>query len=267
MSALEQLGLIDVRKRFKRTAWTIGRRPGRATGATLHFAGDVPVPNGLTVDRRAEGPAAVAAQREQLIGFIQRAYVPRHIYELGADGIQYPLIATASGEILLSRDIDSILWHCANATGNKWSIGVHAPVGGRQDVTPIQWQRITDIFGALILDFGMQGRAAVRGHCEWPRSDGKRQKSCPGPILMARLLAWRGGPSLPRMYRVTQDANIRQGQSRRFPIALGGTAVARRGQTFLVDDIDIGEMIGKENRWAHRADGLGFIHMSLLEPV
>lgn len=266
MSRLDQLGLVDVRNRFMRTPRAIGKRPGRAIGGTLHYAGEKAVPARLIVDRRADGATAIKAQREQLIRFIQDAYVPRHIHELGADGLQYHLLVTASGEILQARTIDDQLWHCANAIGNKWSIAVHLPLGGSQDVTPIQWQRTIDVFEAIISDFAGGSRSAIRGHCEWPRTDGIPQKICPGPILMPRLVGWRSATG-PRFYRVTADANIRQAPTRQSPVALNGMAIVRVGTpeaTFLVDEITTGERIGTENRWAHRADGLGFVHMSLL---
>lgn len=41
----------------------------------------------------------------------------------------------------------------------------------------------------------------------------------------------------------------------------------RAGERFLIDEIKIGQEIQGENRWAHRADQLGFIHLGALKKV
>lgn len=40
-----------------------------------------------------------------------------------------------------------------------------------------------------------------------------------------------------------------------------------KGERFLIDEIKIGQEIQGENRWAHRADRLGFIHFGALKKV
>ncbi len=62
-------------------------------------------------------------------------------------------------------------------------------------------------------------------------------------------------------YRVTvDDTKVRQGPGRNFPAAASMNA----GDTFVSDGITRGETIGGDDRWMHRADGLGFTHASLL---
>jgi N-acetylmuramoyl-L-alanine amidase len=61
-------------------------------------------------------------------------------------------------------------------------------------------------------------------------------------------------------YVVPQRVNIRQGPETRFPVA--GTL--ERGQQVYVDEVITGEMVAGENRWAHLADGRGFVWLRLL---
>lgn len=186
----------------------------------------------------------------------------------GADGIQYHFAVLSNGTVLKLRDFRQ-LWHCANAEGNAHSVAVHLPLGGRQDASTPQWEATTKLLELLMTGFCLPGRHLVRGHCEWPRSDGKGQSQCPGPILMERLRQWRGEDRKRRQYEVVVNAaNVRESPWRHVNnIALGGQAVMGKGNVFLGDAIVRGENIGGTDLWVHRADGIGFVHMSLLREV
>lgn len=240
------------------TGKTIGRFAAK-TSCTLHY----------------NGPAIAGVEtwsRARLMRFIRDVDVPNHLSRLNADGLQYHYVVTSSGEVLQTRDLDAILWHCANSTGNKESIAVHLPLGTGQTPAPEQWQATTRLFDTLIADFKMAGRSAIRGHKEWPKykSVGGRlvqvpNSLCPGEILMAMLRTWRG----MQRFRVTAPAGarVRQGPSVDFPVALGGRAVLPFGDVFDADKVLEGNPYQDNPYWAHRADGLGFVHMSVLESV
>jgi N-acetyl-anhydromuramyl-L-alanine amidase AmpD len=62
----------------------------------------------------------------------------------------------------------------------------------------------------------------------------------------------------------TQDANVRQGPGRAFPVVEIMTAGTVAGY----DPVPtVGESIGGNPNWAHRADQLGFVHTSILVPA
>ena len=82
-------------------------------------------------------------------------------------------------------------------------------------------RRVASLSGGI----GWASRHAIKGHREWPRSDGKPQKSCPGPILTRLLEQWRGALAGAATYRVAADvALIREGAGQQYRVALHGTA-------------------------------------------
>lgn len=246
----------DLRDGLARASWSIGRRAGAPTGATLHF-------NGPPV----AGAADVAACIRQL-----QADARYHMRAdtLHADGIQYHYAALPDGTIGILRDERDELWHSANTTGNRTHLAIHIPIGGAQTPTPAQWRACTDLFDALITRHNWPGRQVILGHREWPRSDGKPQKSCPGPILFRLLQQWRGQLGTPATYRVAYDGTrVRQGAGQQYPVALEGTAVLPRGAEIVVDAIVDGTAPAgsADRRWAHLASQIGFVHLSLVERV
>ena len=170
------------------------------------------------------------------------------------------------------RDLDAVLWHCANWDGNHNSVSIHLPLGGAQDATPPQWYALTTLFATLINIYGMAGPAAVFGHREWPKRDPRtglpaRQSECPGPAIYRRLAAWRLATPLA-LYRVTVPvALIRTGPGTTYPVALAGTAKLKAGHTFWSDAQIEGEVVGATSQWIHRNDGLGYVSAAILERV
>lgn len=259
MTRLATLGLGDLRRDLPRRSWEIGRNAHKTT-ITLHY-------NGPAVANRTH-----AAEIAQLIGDARYHMRPGGVGAAnGADGIQYHLAILSDGTFYQLRDLDAELWHCANAAGNSSSIAIHLPLGGTQDATAPQWQAFGVLSDALIADYRMAGRSAVRGHREWPRSDGKPQSTCPGPLLMARLIDWRqtrtSEPACLRFRVIVDVVNIREGKGTQYPVALHGTATLARGTVFDASEIVIGTPVAGDPRWVHRADQIGFVHMSCVEQV
>lgn len=233
--------LIDYRQKLPRANWSIGWRVGDPTSATLHY----------------NGPPVYRDPYDQLVIDAQYHIGPY----LRADGLQYHLAIMPNGEVLQCRDLNAVLWHCANTNGNKQSMSVHIPIGGNQQPTAAQWQSTVELFDWMRDRWGI-GRDRVYGHFEWPRSDGKPQSDCPGPHLKRRLIAWRD--DLTGRYEVVTDsANVRQAPTTNAPIA----TVYAKGHQFNADSIKTGQMIGGDTIWLHSADGLGFVHRSTVRKV
>lgn len=213
-------------------------------GITLHY-------NGPAVKDRSR-----AGELRQLAGdakYHRRAGV---ISRFGADGLQYHAVGLADGTILQTRPFDRQAWHCHNELGNTTHLAYHMPLGGQQDCTDVQWQA----FQWFVESRGFTP-ANVEPHCNWFAT------ACPGPFLLARLVNWQRGITQARgRFRVTHwAANVREGPGTGFPVALHGTAVLPPGHVFDADAIVSGTVHDGDPRWVHRADDLGFVHMSLLE--
>lgn len=245
--------MIDLRDKLPRAAWSIGRRYQAPGGATIHYNGP-PVGGAGDPDREIAQLAVDARYHMR----------PPAAGGIGGDGIQYHYAVLSSGLVCQLRDETAILWHCANARGNQTHIAIHLPLGGAQNATERQWRATTDLFNQLALRYGWPSRSVILGHREWPRSDGKRQKECPGPLIFRRLTLWRGelAPSSARSFRIAVDvANVRQGPGTAFKVA----GQMRAGELLIADAIVSGATVGGDTRWAHRSDGLGFVHWSCLE--
>lgn len=84
------------------------------------------------------------------------------------------------------------------------------------------------------------------------------------------LQAWRGQLPTLATYRVAYDGTrVRQGAGQQYPVALNGTAVLPRGAEIRVDAIVDGTAPtgSTDRRWAHLANAIGFVHLSLLERI
>jgi hypothetical protein len=88
---------------------------------------------------------------------------------------------------------------------------------------------------------------------------------------MHRLRQWRAGSDRAAegggLFRIRRDisaARVRTAPTRESAVALDGLARMFPGDVLDADRIVEGEAIGDEKRWAHRRDGLGYVHMSLL---
>lgn len=245
----------DLRDTLPRADWSLGHRAGPPSGATLHY-------NGPPVAAAGN----VAGELAQLATDARYHLRPGVIAPGGADGIQYHYAVLSSGEVCRLRDDDAILWHCANTAGNRDHLAIALPLGGAQIPTATQWQATTDLFAALMLRYGWTDRGAIKGHREWPRSDGKPQKSCPGPVIFRLLQQWRGELAADARYRIAVDtALIREGPGQQYRVALGGTAQLHRGDPFTVGAIVPGTPpAGHLNpNWLWLRSGVGFVHASL----
>jgi hypothetical protein len=249
---LTSLNIIDLRPRLPVIRDRVPRpRTGKPTTITLHY-------NGPAV----RGAGDPDAELRQIIA----VDAPWHQQNpnIRGDSLQYHLCVLSDGTIYQTRDLGLPASHAGHAEANRSSIAVHLPLGGLQDATAAQWRATEALFAALVAEYGMRGgRAAVRGHQEWKATE------CPGPRLMPRLVAWREGVApTGAFYRIRADvpaANVREGPGTRFPVALGGKAKMYPGDVLDADAITQGDPVGGDPAWAHRRDGVGFVHMSLLE--
>lgn len=253
---------IDLRRELQRATWSIGTRAGDPSGATLHYNGP-PVAGAGTL--MAELKQLAADARYHITG-------PLH-----ADGIQYHWAVLCTGEWAQLRDERAILWHAANRYANTRHIAIHLPLGGAQQPTDAQWAGACALFEDLAHRYrwyaadGRVDRTVIKGHREWPRSDGKPQKSCPGPIVTRLLNLWRGQAEVANRFgRVAVAwALIRQGPGQQYKVALDGTAKLPKGASVEIDAVVTGTPPkgSTDARWAHLASGLGFLHVSVLEAL
>ncbi len=253
---LDSLVVNDLRPRLDVVPGLASRvkRQGAVTSLTLHYNGP---------------PVSGAGTPERELRQIEVIDVPNHQQRIGADSLMYHLVVLSDGSIHQTRDYDLIAWHCRHREGNHHSLAIHLPVGGAQRATTRQWDATVALFEALIDEHDLDGRRVVKGHREWSATE------CPGPLLMDRLRAWRAGdaeapPPSGGFYRVRRDvsaARIRTGPGRDFPVALDGLARMWPGDLLDADQIVDGEAIAGERRWAHRRDGLGYVHFSLVSPA
>jgi N-acetylmuramoyl-L-alanine amidase-like protein/SH3 domain-containing protein len=211
---LSQLNIIDLRDRLPRAKWSIGTRRV-TTSLTWHWNGPSVAPahqygNGLIDQLIADSNWQMRAGWGGTVN--------------GADGLMYHLVFAADGQIYLTRDIDALLWHCAHAEGNSRGLALHFPLGIGQLPTVAQLSsafRVSDLLRAryqITLN-------RMLGHLEW-----KHATACPGPALMAHLVAYRTGltpivsptpvPAGLRRFQIAGvTANVRQGPATTFPIA------------------------------------------------
>ena len=227
------------------------KRDGAITSITLHY----------------NGPAVAGAGKPaRELRHIIELDVRDHQQRIGADSLMYHFVVLSDGAIYQTRDYDLIAWHCRDRIGNNHSLAVHLPIGGAQRPTRRQWDATAALFEALIEDYELDGRSAVKAHREWTDTE------CPGPVLIQRLQAWRGdaGRSSGGFFRVRRGvsaARVRTGPGRSFPVALDGKARMWPGDLLDADGVVNGEPIAGDRRWVHRRDGLGYVHGSLLTPA
>ena len=251
---LASLPIRDLRPKLnvKPGAKSRRKRTGNVIGATLHYNG--PPVSGFGTPTR---------ELRQLV----QIDVPWQQRQLGADSLMYHFAVLSDGAIYQTRDLDLIAWHCRDSTGNNGSLAVHLPLGGMQRPTTRQWDATLALFHAIMEEYGLRQRTAVKAHLEWAATE------CPGPVLMQRLREWREAPTEPStaaFFRIRRDvsaARVRTKPTRTAAIALDGRARMFPGDVVDADRIVEGEAIGGEKRWAHRRDGLGYVHLSLLSPM
>jgi hypothetical protein len=253
MSKLTDLTIFDLRPQLNVIKSASRRkRKGDVTHLTLHYNG--PAVGGFGDPNRE-------------LRFVIDVDVPNHQIRIGGDSLMYHFVVLSDGSIYQTRDLDLIAWHTRDAEGNEHSLGVHLPLGGAQDATDEQWHATTNLLEALMDKYELPSRNIVKGHKEWAGAS----TMCPGLLLMSRLKQWRSGDQpfdRPMLFRIKPNialANVREGPGREFPVAREGMAIMWPGDVLTADKLVPGERIGAENHWAHRLDGLGFVHVSLLE--
>ncbi len=238
--------VIDIRSRLPRKSWEIGRQP-RKTTVTLHYNGSA-IP-----DQRRAGEGVLEQLHIDCDWQMRPEWNPP---TSGADGLQYHYVVDAEGKVYQTRDTEAILWHCKHNEGNAHSIAVHLPLGGNQDATLTQWAATEALCDALLSQFTMSGRAAVKGHYEWSQS------ACPGPHIKRRLLAYRDEPPTvwikpPAPYRVLRTTSVQHTPDGSQNIAL----VLAEGTV-----VKIGALVtGQYRAWI--ANGTGFVLLDDLQPL
>lgn len=244
-TALTKLGIIDFRAELARASWS--RPARRATRyATVHY----------------NGPAVKAfgyprGELDQL-WFDARYHMRADV--LGADGLQYHAAITSDGNIYQCRDWSLSLWHCGNTIGNAESVSIHLPLGGNQIATERQRASLRRLLEALRADYGFD-RANVRNHSEW------KNTQCPGNYLRQWVSDYRTEKQAAPLewFETVVNANCRSAPAMSGDVKV--IEVTPAGTVFGVDAIiEDGEAYRGERAYVHRADGIGFYHLSVVRP-
>lgn len=227
---------------------------------TIHYAG--------TAERGATTDAAAQAQiRSEAIYHINKIWgyqdALRKIGPIYGDGVMYHLAVLPSGRPAVLRELDAILYHCGNSGANAHSLAVTTLRGIGQAITDQHWAGVEALCDALIRDFHLSGPQAVRGHREWPRSDGAGQSVCPGDIVFDRLVRWRSGPQPTHplgVYEVIAPAgvNVRTGPNVSYDKALADTLVYPQGSKFTAGAV-VPDERGMDRVWLWDSTGIGFV--------
>lgn len=256
--ALNPIDLRDALAQLPLKRSEIGREAFKHT-VTIHYAG--------TEEPGGETDTAALAQIwseahyhiNKVWGYFDPKTKQRPIF---GDGIMYHLAVLPSGRPVLLRELDAILYHCANQVGNRTSVSVTTLRGVGQPMTAQQWSGVEALCDALIVDFQMGSREAVKGHREWPRDDGLGQSICPGSIVFEQLLHYRNpAPELPLgTYQVICPAglNVRTGPNVSYPRANNDTLVYPQGRRFEVGAI-VPDNHGMQRFWLWDSTGIGFL--------
>jgi hypothetical protein len=181
----------------------------------------------------------------------------------GGDGIQYHGYTDSSGANYMLREVTALLWHCRNFEGNSFSISWHLPLGGDQSPTAAQAYSLEVVIDAFRREYPKIAVTGVKGHKEWALT------SCPGNV-MPLVFDYRNSHTYgkPIQYYVTTvNANCRTAPDISAPIALNGTAITPANTTFGVDAVVTGKPYQGDPFWVHRADGIGFYHMSVVHSL
>lgn len=86
--------------------------------------------------------------------------------------------------------------------------------------------------------------------------------------LTERVAFYRAMGYAAGMYEVSVAvALVREQPTTTANVALHGTAKPSQGNRVLIDGYKIGQEVGGNPYWLHRADGIGFMHSSVLRPI
>lgn len=163
---------------------------------------------------------------------------------------------------------DWIAWH---AGAGRWqgitdlnahSIGIELENknDGKDPWTPAQFEAAQILTAGLLQRHRLTADAIVL-HSMIALPPGR--KTDPAGFPLAAFRARLGGGPVPYRVSATDGANVRQGPRRSFPVA----GEMPHDAAFPLGSITVGERINGDARWAWRADGLGFVHMSCLEAL
>lgn len=240
---------IPILERVPRAQWTIGTR--KATRYfTVHYNG--PKVPGFGMPKLEADQIRSDARYHMRPGAFGVAS--------GADGIQYHGGTLSDGTNWLFRSVTDLLWHSRNFEGNNFSISWHLPLGDTQQPTTAQIASLFNVIDAFRREYPLIAVTGVKGHKEWAST------ACPGNV-MPYVIDYRNVHTFgkPIQYFVTSvNANCRTAPDISAPIALDGKAVTPAGTTFGVDAIVIGKPYNGDPHWVHRADSIGFYHMSVV---
>lgn len=239
-----------------RANWSIGVRTDTRY-FTVHYNGP-----------RVPGFGYVKAEQDQIRSDARWHMRPGALgSKNGGDGIQYHGGTFSDGSNALFRSIHDQLWHCGNYEGNLYSISWHIPLGDTQQPTAAQIRGMYQAIDAFRRMYTKIAVTGVKGHKEW------KNTLCPGSVF-PYVIDYRNTHTFgkPVQYFKTKvNANCRIAPDVRSPIALNGTAITARGTEFAVDAIVNGypySPTGKpqdlDPQYVHRADGIGFYHMSVV---
>lgn len=236
--------------------WRIGRRSGPPRFFTGHYNGP-----------RVPGFGNVKLEKQQIISDARYQMRPGALGAAsGGDGIQYHGGTFSDGTSYLFRDIEDILWHCRNYEGNQLSISWHMPLGDGQQPTDPQIRGFYDVIDAFRRQFPTIAVTNVKGHKEWSST------SCPGSI-MQHIVSYRDTHVAPKpvvYFKTLYNANCRTAPDVGSPVAVvnGVKVVTQAGTVFAIDAIiENGKLYNGDPTYVHRADGIGFYHISVVTPA
>lgn len=154
--------------------------------------------------------------------------------------------------------------HAGPCNRTHWGIEV---VGDfqRREMSPLQVAMLVDLLEVLHRWANVPARVDDHRTC-------MPDRTCPGNAAhaqldyiqrsLARRLAPKPPPLMHFVIRAGIDyASVRQGPATTYPQA----GEMWPGDSLIADTVIEGQIIGGEKRWIHRADGLGFVHYSLVE--
>lgn len=262
MQHFKDLAIENVTRQLPRRDWVIGRRSGKPTSATIHYEGSKAMPVDPVKERRLLANDAAY--------HIQKNWGSDPRKPVYGNGLMYHFNVLSDGSILQSRELDEVLWHCGNKTGNANSIAIHLPIGGAQQPTRDQLNALWALCDGLIEKYNWAGRHHIFGHCEWPRANGPARLSriyrplagqslCPGRVVHTLLSAYRESSSAARLLRVVVPLgdflNIREAPTAASAV-LG--KIANGARVYVVD--------GRAG-WLKLADAPGYIAERYTEPL
>lgn len=250
------IGGLDIPKldNVPRANWSIGTRGNQPPRYfTVHYNGP-----------RVPTFGYVKGEKDQ-IRSDARYHMRRGAFGVssGGDGIQYHGGTFSDGSSYLFRDVRDRLWHCGNYEGNQWSIAWHLPLGDDQEPTALQIRGLYNVIDAFRYMYPSIAGVNVKGHKEW------KSTLCPGKV-MPYILSYRSGATFGKTiqwFRTIVNANCRVAPDVRSAIALNGRMVTPAGTIFGVDAIVSGVLYDGDPTYVHRADGIGFYHMSVVQSM